>query len=351
MNVNRPMARLLAAALGAGAISILGGTTATAGEPGGSATYKCQGDRSPSASPTPVSFTLISPPSSVRPGDAMSLSGTLDITLSDVDARQSELELATNANLIATDFTLVVTAGGKTIKAKPRVVTSSPEPIKDPWRMSADVSYSDITIPASATGRISITMPLAKTSPTTVVGTPEKVTFNAEVAQDSLVHPSRKFACWADKLGDDAAIAQIPVATTTGARPGPADEKAPGTGTAGAAPASAGGAPPALPDLSSASAEAPVPAAADAPATAEAGDATAEAGDATVDAGDAAAGDGEAAALANAAIPPETASSQTFVPGWILALFIALFPVAAIAVAVLQRRRLKALMSDASTSA
>lgn len=345
MNLNRLMARLPAAALCASVVPVLvlGGAAASVGEPGGSATYNCQGERSSKASPTPVEFALIGPPSSVRPGDTLSLSGTLDITLSDANARQSKLELATKANVIATDFRVMVTVAGKSSELKPSVVTSSPEPIKNPWTMSADVAFPDITIPASATGRITLRMPLAKTAPTTVVGTPEEVTFNAEVAQDSPLLGSRKFACWADELGDDATIARIPVATTTGPSPDPTespastDEQAPDTGATGAAPPSAGGAPAPLPDVPSIPVEAPAPPAADTTATAAADAATAPASDAT--------------ALVNAEIPPETASSETFIPGWILVLFIAIFPVAAVAVAVLQRRRLQALLFPTTTSA
>lgn len=201
--------------------------------------------------------------------------------------------------------------------------------------MSADVAYSDITIPASATGRISIRMPRTRTAKTAVAGTPEKVTFNAEVAQDSPVLGSRKFACWAAEF-NDAAIAEIPVAARMDSSPdptespGPTDEQAPDTGTTGAAPPSAGRGPAALPVVPSAPADAAVPTAADVPAAAAAGDAT---------------------TLANAQIPPETATSQTFIPGWILVVFIAIFPVAAVAVAVLQRRRVKALLSPTTTSA
>lgn len=345
MTCNRSMRGLLAAALSAAAIpvSITGGTAAASvGERGGSATYDCQGDRGVNAARTPVKFALISPPRSVRPGDTVSLSGTLQITLSDADAQQSKLELATNANVVATDFALVVTAGDKTITAEPRAVTTAPEPIKDPWTMSADVAYSDITIPASATGRVSIRMPRGKTVQTAVAGTPEKVTFNAEVAQDSPVSGARNFACWAGKF-DDAIIAQIPVAPRTGASsdptesPGPTDDQVPDTGITGSAPPSAGSGPAALPDVPSAPAEAAAPSGAEASATGGTGDAAAAAGEAT--------------ALADAPIPPETATSRTFIPGWILVVSIAIFPITAVAVAVLQRRRVKTLLSPTTTPA
>lgn len=320
MDKNHLPARLLAVALGACALplAMLGPAhAASTSTMGGSATYQCLGDYDAQAAPTPVTFALIGPPSSVHPGDTLSLSGNLGITLSQTDAQQSRLLLAQNANIDQTDFNLVVDVGGRTFNLKPSSVVSTPSPIKSPFSLTADVSYPDLTIPATAFGVVSIEMPLTHATSTKVSGAPAKVTFSAHLKQDSPLVPGRNIACWADHLGTKATIARIPVQAAPAADRGqgpsapsqaatPAATTNQGAGSATAAPPPAVAAPPpsqnvAVAPVSSVTSTMPV----------------------------------------SAPIPPATVSHQTFVPGWILALFIALFPAAAIAYAAAQHRRLK----------
>lgn len=299
---------------------------------GGSATYQCQGDYDTAASPTPVTFALLSQPASVGRGDALTLSGTLSMTLSDGDARTSQAMLSQNANIDATDFTLIVSAGGKDIELKPDLVVSRPRPITTPFVLDADVSYPELALPRSATGSVEVTMPYAKRTRTEVAGAPAKVTFTARLEQDSPVATSRDFACWADKPGSRATIARIPVSDPSDATP------ASSSGTPAAAPASddSAGTPPGA---------APAPPAGGVGAAGAPGDAPA----ATSPVEEAGTPPLLDASPANAPIPPGTVSDETFIPGWILALFVAVFPAAAVAYAVAQRRRLRGLHTAAAS--
>ncbi|GAB4009909.1 hypothetical protein [Nocardioides ultimimeridianus] len=305
---------------------------------GGSASYQCKDRNDTQAAPTPVTFSLISPPASVRPGDTLALSGNLGITLAETDRQESQLLLANNASIAATDFDLVVTFAGRTVDLKPTSVISTPARITSPFTLTADVSYPDLDIPASATGAVTVTMPSAEDAAATLVGAPAKVTFTSQVKQDSPLMPTRDYACWTDDLGSHATIARVPLTTSSGsgtsASSGPvSDTDPPASGGMPAPAAQPAGT--SQPDVAGSAPLDPSPA----PdiASAAPGDApspVSSPGDIT-----------QTSELASAPIPSPTVSHQTFVPGWILALFIAVFPAAAVAYAVVQRRRLKAITS------
>lgn len=306
---------------------------------GGSASYQCKDRNDAQAAATPVTFSLISPPSSIRPGDTLALSGNLGITLSAADRQQSQLLLANNASIAATDFDLVVALAGRTVDLKPTSVISTPAKITSPFTLTADVSYPDLDIPASATGSVTVTMPSAEDTAATVIGAPTKVTFTSEVQQDSPLMRTRDYACWTDDLGTHATVARLPltssgagksstsgsVSSTDPSVPPAADPSVPAAQPAGTLPPVAGGSAPLdpgpVPDIPPA-----VPA--DIPSPVSASDGTTPTTE-----------------LASAPIPSATVSHKTFIPGWILALFIAVFPCAAVGYAVVQRRRMRAITS------
>lgn len=334
MNIDVLIGRLLLS-LGAAAIPavMLHGTAASAGPgaaapPGGSASYSCQGDSEATPAQTPVTFALIGTPTAVRPGDHLSLSGNLGMTLSDAAAERSQLELAENAKIDATDFNLVVKVGGRTISLEPSSVVSTLTKIKTPFELSANVSYPEVKIPDSATGAVVVRMPVARTASTEVAGAPEKVTFTTHLLQDSPLFPGRNFACWTDDLGRSATVAKIPIEPLRAAGPetsaGPPATpvpSAPGQPATGALAATVPA--PMLDPLPPAD----LPPAAAPPAAAPV-----------------------STALAAAAIPPATDSGRTFIPGWMLVLTLAILPAAAIALAVLQRKRLQRLTAMTATS-
>ena len=300
---------------------------------GGSATYRCKDNHDPQATATPVTFDLISPPAEVRPGDTLALSGNVSITLSATDLQKSRLMLANKASINATDFDLVVAYGDKKIDIKPISVISTAATIQSPWTVVADLSYPDVDIPASAKGSITITMPLAEDTNTKVTGAPTKVTFTADVKQNSLLVASRTYACWADKLNDKATVARIPLSKTspTGSSTSTGSPSG-GSTSAGSAPSggTGAGAPVPAAPLGGASLPSEAPPSADTPAEAPPAEASAAA----------TATSAPIAALVNAPIPNSTVSHETFVPGWVLALFIALFPAAAVTYAAVLRKRL-----------
>ena len=326
---------VLVAAAGSVPLVVSDGARAAEGSPTqGSARYECQSEGSAAAEPTPVSFDLNVPASSVRPGDVVSLSGKLRITFSDAEAEKSELTLAGEAKIDATDFEFVVRAGGETVRLEPLSLTSAPKPVSTPFKLTAQVAYPDLTIPESTSGAVVIEMPVAHTASTDVAGAPAEVTFNARVKQDSLLVPEREFACWAEKPKSREIIARLPVVAESGDGDAPSD-----TDGSAAAPDLPPGSHPAASGVSASGADPSAPGLtpqADVPASSTA-------------APPAAADAAESNVLASAPVPPASVSDDTFIPGWILALFIALFPAAAIAYAVKQRRRFRDLVATSTT--
>lgn len=348
MKDHQPAATLVAAliAVSAVAFAVPGAALGAESAPeGGSATYQCQGDYGTKPASTPVTFALVSPPDSARPGDTLSLSGNLGVALSDADVKASRALFGQDAKIDATDFNLVVHVGDETRNLKPSSVVSTAVPLKSPLVLSANVSYPDLTVPSDARGAVVIDMPAAKDTSTRIVGAPAKVTFTAHVAQTGLLPSQRNFACWTDDdPGPEARIARIPLATE-----GPHAAQAAGGATSGAASpgaASAGGA--SAPPADSQQGEAAplsqaVPAVAEAVQGGPSADAAPVTRPATV-------GTSTKTSMASASIPAATRSGATFVAGWVLGLFLAVFPGAAVAGALLQRRRLRRLSAVAAAS-
>lgn len=319
--------------------------------PGGSASYDCKSEGDATTAATPVTFALIDRPSSTRPGDAVPMKGALRITLSDAEADKSKLTLARKAKIDATSFNLVAEVGGKELNLEPTSVTSTLTTVKAPFTLSARVSYPDLIIPSSATGPVIIRMPTTEKAPTPapeasavpeIPETPEAPeaseasrasavpvgeTFTARLRQDSSIVPDRTISCSADTPAREATVARIPVATPAeGGTAPPAGTDDHGTTPEGLAPESGAG----LPVDAPAAGEAPPPEVPSAASTASASGASTEAA---------------GTELSSAPIPPRTVSDETFVPGWMLALFISVFPVAAISYAVRLRRRLHGLQA------
>lgn len=320
----------------------------TGAAPGGSASYDCKSEGDATTAATPVTFALIDRPSSARPGDAVPLKGALRITLSDAEAEKSKLTLARKAKIDTTSFNLVAEVGGKEVNLEPTSVTSTLTTVKAPFTLSARVSYPDLVIPSSATGPVIIRMPTTEKTPTPAPeasevpeipeapearetsrasAVPVGETFTARLRQDSSIVPDRTISCSADTPAREATVARIPVAAPAqGGTVPPAGSDEPATPPEGPAPESGAG----LPVDAPAAGEAPPPEVPSAASTASASGASAEAA---------------GTELSSAPIPPGTVSDETFVPGWMLALFISVFPVAAVSYAVRLRRRLHGLQA------
>ena len=345
----------LAAALAACASLLVTPAVAHAGvgaAPGAAASYECKSEGDATTAPTPVTFALIDRPSSARPGDAVPLKGTLRIMLSDAEAQKSKLTLARKTKIDATSFNLVAEVGGKELNLEPTSVTSTLTPVKTPFTLSARVSYPDLIIPSSATGPVIIRMPTTeKTSapapeasevpeipeapdapePSRASAVPVGETFTARLRQDSSILPDRTISCSADTPAREATVARIPVATQAqGGTAPPADIDDPAT-PEGPAPESGAG----LPVDAPMAGEAPPPEVPSAASTASTSGASAEAA---------------GTELSSAPIPSRTVSDETFVPGWMLALFISVFPVAAVSYAVRLRRRLHGLQATTTSA-
>lgn len=336
MKENPRMPKILAAMVAACALTVLdpaSGHAATATSPGGSATYQCQANGDVQAEPTPVTFALTGQPTTVRAGDTLALGGTLRMTLADSEVQRSRLLLARHVQVDATDFVIDVKAGGETFSLRPSEVVGTATAVGSPFELTADLTYPEVVVPRTATGAVTLDMPLARNTSTKVPGAPSSVIFTAHLKQDTLLAPGRDLACWADSLGDEARIARIPLASR--APVGDAPATPPAQASSGSDPAAASAAPTdaslsvdALPAADAPPAPAPEPAATDIAPVADSPVVSAS------------------PALASAPIPPATASDDTFVPGWILALFVAIVPGAAIGRAVVLRRRLRRLKSQ-----
>lgn len=320
-------------ALGAALAAVLAGPfaappTAHAADDEPAASYLCHVTGDPKPDLVPVAVTFTAPPRSVTPGEVVRLVGTISITYTDTTAMLSKLGLSSKAGpgLTALSFTL---AGGSSSTALTPVIESSGQKaIGKPFTLTSPFTIPEFPIPDDASGEVSVLLPTKNTLANTVTDTPAKVAFTTQIAQDSLLQPVRSVACWLPAGNSVAAVLKIPVSKQPAPAPGTSAPTSGGGSAPAEEPPAAGGAPA---DAAAAPVGAPVeaPPAADAPAAAGVG----------------ASPTTTATALQSAAIPPSTTRSGTFIGYWQLLILGALLPAAALALAWLQRRRLKRAMA------
>lgn len=307
----------VAAVLGILALMPMAPASAAAA-PSGQMTYSCVSDTSVVSSDTPVTFTMSGLPSKVTAGTAVTLGGTLAISLPGPVTLAPQLGGGKSMGVQSSTFGIQLDVGGKSSVLVNDVSVGSPVAIASTTTVKATVSFPPLAIPKTAYGDLVISMPTSADTAHQVASAPAKVVFGAVLNQDSLLASEQKLDCSAPSNGQEVVIARIPIAPAPAAA-SPAQSNS--TGSTNAAPPAPSGvvsSPPllAVPAPSSSA----VPSAAAAPPSASATP-------------------GETA-LANAAVPPQTVGRGTFIPAWSLVLSGALIPAAFVFYAASQRRKL-----------
>lgn len=283
-------------------------------------TYRCTATGQSVPEATTASVVLDSVPAYLRPGDTLSLQGTLSLRLPQDLTDRSRLQLASKIGIQASDFGVDVKVAGHVTRLQASSVVGDLTAIQSPTTVSASLTFPDLAIPASAAGDVSVLMPTeARTNadPTSAAG---PVVFSTTLDQDSLLVKTRQLDCSADPSSTPTVLASIRLAApSAGDGPAPSASAKPpaaGAAAAAAAPASVG----AAAELPSA-----VPAPSEAPPAEAQPEVAAQ----------------NSVSPAAVRIPPRTASRGTFVPYWSLVLSFALAPGACLAYAVRQGRRLR----------
>jgi len=306
----------------------VGGPADAGTEARGLGKYQCTVEGGLSPSDTDLALNVKGVPASLQPGDVLRLKGLLDMTFPSDVGTQSKLQLANEAGLVATNFSLAIAVGTRRFLVKPVAVAAKPQPIGSPFVVSASVEFDEFVVPPGASGELVIAMPSDARTANPAGNEPKSVVFKATISQDSPFAAERQVGCALIENDAPGVVARIPIEVK---------ESGAGDGSTSMDSGDPGGSPsnPPAPWAD------PLPAA-ELPQGAEGptGDAQPPPGpgDETSIAA-AAAGEATGASLvkSSAAIPPATRRPGTFIPTWtLIVMMLTLF---GLAVAYAARRR------------
>lgn len=287
--------------------------------------FECQVEGAASAA-TGVTLTLDTP-ESVKAGDSLALSGTLQLSFPDQVAVHSRLVLATKAGLDSTTFSLTALIEGKNYDIRPSEVIAVEEKIGSPFVVTAKVKFAPFDVPSGASGDLTLGMSSEDDVLNPVGKTPERVAFDAVIIQDSTIIKTRKVACYNPDNEAYEPIARLPVAGGVDNAGG--DDTPPATDGGTALPPATGS--PLGPILAE-----PPPLTA-VPDIRTGTDVGAEAAPELTP--------------TSAAIPPETVHEGTFIAYWALLIMIAFLPAVLIGYVIRQRRLLYLATLDTAGAA
>ena len=291
--------------------------------------YRCTVEGGLSPSDTDLALDLKGVPTSLKPGDVLRLKGTLDMTFPSEVGTQSKMQLANEAGLDSTNFSLAAAVGQHRFQVKPVAVAAEPQPIGSPFVVSASVQFAELVVPPEASGELALAMPSDARTANPLGNEPESVVFKAVISQDSPYAEERKVGCSLLESDQPGVVARIPI---EGKEAGTDD------GPTGTDPEDPAGPPPTPPAPSSD----PIPPA-DLPPNAEGPTGDAESPQVPgveTSTSELAPSEATAASLvsSSAAIPPATKRPGTFVPIWTLLVMMVML--LGLAVAYAARRRI-----------
>lgn len=206
----------IGAGLGFSALLLsVGGPAAANTDVRGSGRYQCNVEGNVSSSETGVTLQLKALPAALRPGADVRLKGTLDMSFPAEVGAQSTLQLAKEAGLASTDFSLVAAIGKHRFEVKPAVVAAQPQPIGSPFVVSAAIEFAPFTLPRGVSGELTLAMPSRARTVNPVAEEPASVVFKATISQDSPFAEKRRVGCEVLEGDQPGVVARIPVAGRT----------------------------------------------------------------------------------------------------------------------------------------
>ncbi|GGO86193.1 hypothetical protein GCM10011584_07950 [Nocardioides phosphati] len=166
-------------------------------------------------------------PTSVRPGQTVSLSGTASMQFPEKAYQDGKAVGETEADGYSSTLSVATTANGRTTDVAANRWQTAPFPWTDPVVITAPITFQPFTVPANASGSVTITLPRnERRAPNTATSSPATVAFNG-VANNktALGNVSENLGCYLQGTAP-IVIARIPVTAT-------ATAPAAGTGASG----------------------------------------------------------------------------------------------------------------------
>jgi hypothetical protein len=217
--MNRSRRARLVLALGLAALAASWPSPSAAESVRGQLTYTCDAAASgyeDQAEPYPFGVALqMDVPERVRPGDVLSLSGTLSVQFPE-ELRSLAADYFTYAQAVSDSVTIPVTIGGRTTVLKASHFDSGKVATKNqPLILSSVVSLAPFTVPAGADGDIVVELPANGTVPSNIDDSTVAFTalalLSGGVVATFYSEYTYKAACRAPD-GAQRTVAKIPVA-------------------------------------------------------------------------------------------------------------------------------------------
>lgn len=211
------------------------------------AAYECQGEAAgaPSDSDTASVQVQLGVPSSVAPGDTVSLRGSLKIQLSEKLRQRAQAFGVDTIDAYSNTMSTYRTMAGQSVHYFADRWQTGPTPIRNPMEIEGALNFPSFTVPANSSGGIKLQMPQNGATANIVTNNPAKVAFSVYMR---IYGPggtfNAKYACYFPRT-NPAVIATIPVSAarqSSDQRSAPVAESSPTT-DAGAGSTATGAAP------------------------------------------------------------------------------------------------------------
>lgn len=186
----------------------------------GQGAYVCQskGDGFPMETYLVTLRMSLKAPASVTPGQSISLSGTATLQFPEKAYQTGKRWGVTEADGYSNTLSVATTSNGNTNDVPANRWQTAPFPWRNPVVISAPITLHPFTVPANATGSMTITLPRnERRAPNLASKSPATVAFNGVANNKTAMgNVSENLGCYLD--GDSpSAIGTIPIATRASA--------------------------------------------------------------------------------------------------------------------------------------
>lgn len=183
----------------------------------GQGTYVCQ-SAPRGVPPKTYDVTIrmsLSAPSSVAPGDTLTLAGNMTMQFPYEAYQEGKRYGVTEAEGYSNTLSVGTTLGGATSDVSANRWQTAPFPWRDPLVISAPISFQPITVPADAQGEMTITLPRnERRAENTASNNPTTVAFNAVATnKTSAGDVSENLGCFLQGSGPGV-IGTIPISSS-----------------------------------------------------------------------------------------------------------------------------------------
>lgn len=192
--------------------------------------YECNGEAAgaPSDKDTVSIQMLLTVPTSVAPGETVSLRGTLKMQFSEKLRQRAKAFGVDEIDAVSTNISTYRTLGGQASHFTANRWQSGPTPIRNPMEVSGALSFPAFKVPTNASGELKLQMPQNGAADTNVNSGPKKVALSVAMA---ISGPAAKFdatlACYLPRT-NPAVIVTIPISSN---KPGQQNPTGGGTTT------------------------------------------------------------------------------------------------------------------------